>query len=348
MSAPTSGNFDCARLQEIKANLSTMFVNDGVLNADLQADVAPLQAIIDMQTASFTPLEDPMKDNTVKAVWFDNCGNDAVEDCNTDECAIDGVEGGTQCAEYELDICLESPGFKVTEKKFRSLGNTISQNQEISRMLARELQKMDQAVANRSVSFLNASVGENLNNSPYAPSSGYTNIPATAWNPDIFGYFEATRRRNKLPNMRLILGGLMEQYLWKIGMETSTGEGQNNARKVGSLGTVYTDSFTTEDVLTYKAAFLVNPDSVGFVSKAYHTPYGAGRVVPIDGGGNQTLYTVRSLAIPSITYDVIYQVKCIGNDIVHIWKLKFKGGFFLNPTGCNTDRTGVLEFRCAS
>ena len=347
MSAPTSGNFDCARLQEIKAKLNSAFVNNGVVDADMTADVASLRMAQDIQTATFTPLQDPNKDNFVKLVWLDNCSEDAAEECSTDECAIDGVEGGTQCADYELDICLESPGFKVTEKKFRGMGNTIDMDMEVARMLARELQKMDQGLANTWVSKLDSWGGENLNTSPYTVSSTSTAIPAAAWNPDVFGYLSVTRMRNKMPNMKLLLGGLMEQYFWKIANETSTGEGQNNARKVGSLGTVYSDMFTIESELGSKAAFLINPDSIAFVTKAYYSPYGSGRVVPISGGGHQTLYTIRSLALPGVVYDVIYQEVCEGNDIVHTWKLKVKAGMFLNPTGCNTDRTGVLKFLCA-
>lgn len=346
MSAPTSGNFDCARLQEQKLKLSQAFVNNGVVDADLMADVAPLQMIRSIQTARFPVLQDPQKDNSVKLVWLDNCADTTADECSTDECAIDGVEGGTQCADYTLDICLESPGIVVTEKKFREMGSTIDMDLEVARMLAREMQGMDQALANQSISKLDSWAGENLNTSPYTVSGNTTTIPAAAWNPDLFGYFAVTRQRNKLPNMKLLLGGLMEQYLWKVQYEASTPEGQAAARKVGALGQVYSDMFTTEAQLGSKAAFLVNPDSVAFVSKAYHAPYGAGRTIYPSGGGKQILYTINSLALPGVVYDVIYQEICDSNDVKHTWKLKVKAGLFLNPTGCNTDRTGVLKFVC--
>lgn len=347
MSSPTGGNFDCARLQEIKVSVDALVDPNDVKNAEYIPDIAPLQMVKEISTARFPDLEDPAKDNSYKAIWMDDCDDTEPADC-TESCEISGDSIGTVCKPYELDVCFEK-SYSVSERKFRELGPSVSMDQEIAIGLAKKLKLMDEEWARRTVATMQSMAGTNLNTSPYTVSASSTAIPATAWNPDLFGYFQATARRNKLPNMKLLLGGLMEQYFWKVGTETSTGEGQNNARKVQTLGKVYSDSFVTEEVVGSKAAFLVAPSALAVVTKAYFQPYGSGRE-EVASGNKQIMYTLVS-PNSGIRYDVTYQIKCITSggvkDWVHTWQIKTKGAVLTSPVFCNTSRTGVLEFLCA-
>lgn len=347
MSSPTNGNFDCARLQEIKVPLSAMINPNDVKNAEYIPDIAPLKMVQDISTFKALDLTDPTKDNTTKGIWMDDCDSTEPGDC-VEDCEISGTEIGTVCKDYELDVCFEK-GFSVSERKFRTLGNSVSFDEQVAIGLAKKLKLMDEQWARRAVAGMNSMAGQNLNTAPYTVSATSTAIPAAAWNPDLFGYFYTTKRRNKLPNMKLLLGGLMEQYLWKAEQETSTGDGLNNARKLGSLGSVYSDSFLTEDELGAKAAFLVDPSALAVVTKAYYTPYGAGRE-EIASGNKQIFYTITS-PNSGITYDVTYQVKCDATggtqDWVHTWVLRTKGAVLTNAVFCNTSRTGVLKFLCS-
>ena len=230
MSSPAEGNFDCARLQEIKVPLAALVNPNDVKNAEYIPDIAPLKMVMDIQTMKFTDLEDPTKDNTVKGIWMDDCDDAEPDDC-AETCEISGDEIGTLCKDYDLDVCFEK-GFSVSERKFRQLGNSVSMDQQVAISLAKKIKLMDEEWARRTVAAMDNMAGVNLNTLPYVPSGNETPIPAPAWNPDLFGYFAVTKHRNKLPNMRLLLGGLMEQYFWKIGMETSNPDGASNARKV--------------------------------------------------------------------------------------------------------------------
>ena len=91
----------------------------------------------------------------------------------------------------------------------------------------------------------------------------------------------------------------------------------------------------------------MNPSSVAFVSKAYFSPYGAGRPMNGSNGARQIWYTMPSYNIPGVVYDVVYQEECASNDVKHSWKITFNGGLFRNPNGCSDNRTGVLGFTCA-
>jgi len=346
MSQPTAGNFDCARLQEIKVRVDSLVTPNDVKNAEYIPDIAPLQMVKEIQTAQFPDLEDPTKDNTVKAVWMDDCDSAEPDDC-AEGCEIDGNEIGTVCKDYELTDCFEK-SFSVSERKFRAMGNTVSFDEQVAISLAKKIKLMDEEWARRTVSAMDSMVGENLNTAPYTVSSTHTSIPPTAWNADLFSYFAVTKARNKMPNMRLVLGGLMEQQLLKIEQEAGTEMGAANARKVASLGKVYTDMFVTEELLGHKAAYLIAPSALAVVTKAYNTPYGAGRE-EIASGNKQIHYTITS-PNSGIRYDVIYQVKCVSTsgaqDWVHTWMLRTKGAVLTSPVFCNADRTGVLKFRC--
>ena len=345
MSAPVEGAFTCAALQEIKALADKKFAPDGgVRAAEYVADVEPILMIQEIQTAQFQELADPNKDNTVRVIYMDDCDTDAPEACDTD-CDVDGPEIGLQCQDYELDLCFQK-SFSVKERKYRGLQN-VTMEEEISTNLLKKMKLLDEEVARYAVSRLNSWVGVNANTSPYPVSGTNTVIPSTAWNEDLFGYFYHTMKLNRMPNMKLFLGGLMNQTIWKIQMGASTPEGAVAARKIGSLGKVYTDLFITESELSTKKAFLVNPSSVAFVSKAYFSPYGAGRPMNGSNGARQIWYTMPSYNIPGVVYDVVYQEECASNDVKHSWKITFNGGLFRNPNGCSDNRTGVLGFTCA-
>lgn len=348
MSNVSAGTFTCSNLQTIIKRVEDHF-NPANPNPDYMADAAPLQFIREIQTAQIGELQDSNKDYTVKVVYTDKCSVSVTEDfAETGTCSIDGVEAGQQCETYTLDVHKQSPGWKITNLKYRDLGPTSSLTTEMSVNMAAEVKAMDQILANTTVSKLNSWKGTNLYTAaPGSVSGTTTTIPATAWNPNLFAYLTVARQYNKLPNAKLFLGGLMDQALVLAELESNTEQGAANVRKVKALGKVWSDMFTTEAVLGAKAAFLVNPDSVAFVHQARYKPYGVGERRIVDGGGEQLLTIIESNAYPGVFYDMITQKTCVAGDDVLTGKLFFHGGWFLSPVRCNTSRTGVLKFACA-
>ena len=348
MSNVSAGTFTCSNLQTIIKKAEDVY-NPANPNPDYVADAAPLQFIRSIQTAKFSDLQMPDKDHTVKLVYTDKC--DVTVSSNFDEtgtCSIDGVEAGQQCETFALDVHKQSPGWKITQLKYRDLGPTSSLSTEMAVNLAAEIKAMDQILANTTVSKLDAWKGTNLYTAaPGSVSGTTTTIPATAWNPNLFAYLTVARMKNKLPSAKLFLGGLMDQALVLAELESATEQGAANVRKVKALGQVFSDMFTTETVLGHKAAYLVNPDSVAFVSQNRHGNYGAGKERFVDGGGKQILTTVESNAYSGVFYDLITQESCVAGDDIRTGKLFFHGGWFLSPVRCNTSRTGVLKFRCS-
>ena len=171
-----------------------------------------------------------------------------------------------------------------------------------------------------------------------------TYIPAFAWNPDVFGYFDTALWMNKIQLGRMLSGTLLKQYYWKVAMETSNPTGASEAAKMTSFGIPYFDRRMDTILSPDKALFMFSGNSVAMATKARHAAYGPeGRMVDIDGGGRQRWYTIKSNSLPGVVYDIAYQEICVGGDIKHMWKIKTRGGSFLNPLDCDNDQTGMLK-----
>lgn len=342
MSEIVPGTFDCSKLLEVKAKVQEIFASEGVISAEYVPDVEPALAVLANQTAQFEVLTNPEKDREVKVYWVDDCDDTDPADC-TDQCTIEGTEIGDNCANYVLDECFEKT-FKVTEERFRT--SLLTREEVVARALLKKMKLMDEHWAAKAIAFLDASAGVNLYNAgQYTVSGNTTYIPATGWNPDVFGYLDTALWMNKLAGGKMLSGTLLKQYMWKVGMEVSDPTGASAQAKMTSFGVPYFDR-RMDTILGEKALFLFDPNSVALVTKARHSIYPAeGRKIDTPDG-MQTWMTIRSNSLPGVVYDLSYQEICSGDDISHQWKIKTRGGLFLNPLGCSNDRTGVLKFVC--
>lgn len=343
MSAPIAGNIDCAKLLEIKAKATELFVGGGMLGKEYIPDVEGALAILQGQTLRFEVLKDPAKDREVKAWWVDDCDTDDPVSC-TGDCTLSGESAGTECKYYTLDDCFEKT-FSYTEEQFRT--SLLSMEEMVATSLLKKMVLMDNFWAEKGIAALDLNAGTNLyTDGQYTISGSTTYVPATAWNPDLMGYLDAAQWMNKFGVSKALSGTLLRQAMWKVGMETSNPNGAAEARKMGALGGIMFDR-RMDGILGYKAMFLWDPNVIGLVTKSKWAQYGpSGREVPADGGGHQRRYTMNSFHLPGIVYDITYQMKCVNDDIEHIWKISTRGSYLTAPIGCNASRTGILKLRC--
>ena len=339
MSTPVLGNIDCALLLEIKEEINNVWNDTGSRAAEYVADVEPALAILKNQTARFEVLEQPDKDRELKVWWVDDCDNEDPTPIS-DLCTIDGDEAGTLCADYALNEGFEK-SFSVTEEKFRTSGLTMAQY--IAPIMLKKMQLLDEYWAAKALTALQLAAGVNKYAGQYDVVGNKTYIPAPAWNSDVFGYFDTALWMNKLGMSRMISGTLLKQHMWKVGMETTNPNGEAEVAKMTAFGVPYFSRRMDTD-LGYKAAFLFNVNSLAMVTKARHEIYGPeGREIKKDG----TLWsTIQSKNLPGVVYDLYAQESCVNGDIKHAWKIVTRGGIFQNPTGCDSDLTGVLQFVC--
>lgn len=349
MSVPTIGDFTPHALQDIIRRSDDVF-NPESPDPDYVAEVPVVKMIREIsKNRKYEGLEDPRKDNTLKTVWTKKCDVTVDEDFDrTQNCDITGVETGSDSQEFTLDIHKQSPGFSLSQNKYLGLGPTLTWEEEFAINLTAEGKAMDEIVNAAGVNKLTQWAGNNKFTDLYDVAGDITNIPPSAWNFDLFAYFNLVRKYNKYPKMRLLLGGLLSLPFEKLAPESATENGAANVRKSELLGPVFQDLFTVEEELGAKRAFLVDPDSVGFAHKAYHSIYPAAGQEEIANGNKQILTTFNSKNIPGVVYDLIVQRTCTDGDWITTGKLFFHGAYLLRPKGCDDDRSGVLEFGCAA
>lgn len=342
MSVTVSGTFDCGKLLEVKAKVAEIFEGEGVINKEYIPDVEPALAILQNQTANFEVLAQPEKDREVKVYWIDDCDDTDPEACD-DQCSLDGDPIGDQCANYALTECFFK-SFSVTEEMFRT--SLHSREEVVARAMLKKMKLMDEYWAAKAIAFFDASAGVNAFAGQYTVSGSSTYIPATGWNPDIFGYIDTALWMNKLSGGKMLSGTLLKQYMWKVGMETSDPTGASANAKMTSFGVPFFDR-RMDTILGEKALFMWDPNAAALITKARHSIYGAqGRPVDTASGPRVHMMTIDSNSLPGVVYDLYYQEVCVNNDIKHTFKIQTRGDIFLNPLGCDNDRTGVLKFVC--
>jgi hypothetical protein len=343
MSATVPGTFDCGKLLEIKEKIDQVWEGEKIIDADYIADVEPYLAIKENQTANLQVLEDPSKDYDLKINWLDDCDDEDPDDCG-DQCEMGGEEIGDMCEDLRMTECFEKK-FKITENKFRT--SIWSREEVMARALLRKMKILDEFWAAKAIAFMEASAGVNKYAGQFTVVGNETRIPAVSWNPDVFGYMDTALWMNKFRTSKMLSGTLLKQYMWKVGMEVSDPTGASQQAKMTSFGVPYFDR-RLDTILGEKTLFLFNQNSVATATKARHKAYGEqGRWVDGTGGNPRTYWnTIESKNLPGIVYDLYYAEVCENDDVTQMWKIKTRGDFFLNPKGCDDDRTGVLKFVC--
>lgn len=334
----SAANFDCGLLLESKIKMDEIWA-DAQASQEYVAEVDALQYLWENQThKTFTELQDPSKDRSIKINWLSDCATGEVEDCG-DECDIDGNEIGDSCRDYELDICKEI-GLKVAHKKYRT--SIWSKEEVLARARLSKMKQMDEYIVSTIISLLDTFTGTNQD-TQYGMLNGDTYIPATDWNASLMAYFQKVIILNRMRDAFMLSGNNLFQTIWNAEMNASNANGAGDAARFRSMKK-YFDLFNIDGTLGAQKTFLLRPGSYAFVNKAYYDPTPTQHIGP----DARMLYSVQSKNLPFISYDVIAHTICTGNEYYDVEKIMFKGGFFQNPIHCGGEMTGSLSFRCGS
>lgn len=339
MSAPVSGDFSCSDLLVIQARAEQIFADD-VRRPDYVAHVDAALAVMNNQTARFSMLQNPEKDREVQVMWLADCDEDEPEDCG-DDCDFTGNEVGSQCQTYAMTECFEKK-FSVAETDMRT--NVFDPEEVIAIQMLKKLKLMDEMWARKIIAKLDLWKGVNEFPQEFVYDSGETYIPAASWNGDLFAAISMMMIQNQLSNSFLLSGSNLYRANWKAVMESGNANGSGEDMKFKTFP-MYFDLFNLDSTLGAKKTFIVNPNSLAVVTKAYNPES------PMDfkfKNGNQIRYKVASPNLPGIEYDVYYAYRCENNKTYHDYMIRSKGGIFHNPLGCNDGRTGILSLLCGN
>lgn len=347
MSASVPGNIDCAITPEQKLALAQVWDDGGSVSAEYVAVTDAVRAIKSNQTARFKYLEEPDKDRTLKVWWPDDCREGEPDDCE-DECAVDGPVAGTQCVDYALTDCF-SWSWGITKKMFRT--SDMTPDQLVAVELLKAMKIMDEKLDRKAMDLLLAGRGVNkFDAGQYDVDGLVTWIPAAAWNPDLAAYLWMAAKKNKQNLPKVLTDTNLSQLGFLLEMQTTDPMGASAIAKFNkAFGGMYTD-INMDDHLGTKSTFLFQGNALFIANQARNAGDERGQKYQHPTTG---IYVTRDIMasknIPGITYDLFKSEVCVpGGDIKTSWRLQFRGGFFANPTGCDTDRTGVLELRCGT
>lgn len=338
----SAGNFDCAALLESKVMLNEIW-SDSQEQTDYIAEVEALKVVQSNQRGmALAPLQDPLKDRSLKVIWLSNCPDGTSVEDVADVCTIEGTEIGDNCKDYELTRS-KMIEFKVPRKAYRR--SMWSKEEVAAKALLVNMKALDEYIAQDFISIMDTFSGYNqLVTEPFTQAGNVTTIPAAYWTPNLFGYFAQAAIKNRMRDAYMLSGNNLFQTQWMVDMETGNAQnGAANARKMGSMNK-YWDLFNLDSVLGAQKTFLIRPSSLAFVSKNYNT-----NSTPIAVGGNvgQDLYNIQSKNLPFLTYDVIHTVECEDNEYWDKWRLEAYYDVLQNPSNCNGQLTGQLAFKCA-
>lgn len=333
------GDFSASQLLAIKLKAEEMW-SDAQSGADFQPYADAAVIVSQNQTARFQQLENPNKDNKVIVNWVKACEVE-VEDCETN-CTLDEPEVETAGKEYEYDIC-KKVGFSIDAEKLRS--NTYNFDEVVAPSLAMAIKKLDEFWAQKILVKMKAFAGVNLAPQPFnfdVPKNA-TIVPASLYGTvgSYTGFQLPTiltkqMIQNKINSPYFIDNGRLwleyQNSLLKSGATDGASiAGLNRARGLN----VNFDLFNFGAAgITDVTTFAVGRNAIAFKTHNRHT------ATPelVGGQVQQTRYTVPSIAIPNVFYDVYYTISCktVGGKahIMHTWRLETNGGIWLNPEGC--------------
>lgn len=332
-----AGDFSASQLAQTIIRADQMFADD-MMKADFEGNVDSWKAIKKEMNASVAVLEDPEKDREVKVTWINSCG-DVAEDCDGDDCDLAGNELGTDSKTYALGLCKQYK-FTVDEMAFRT--NDYSMEQVVAKGFLKADKALSEAITKSGLSRIESFKGVNqVTDGVGTVNAGTTetDVAAADWNERLFAYLYRVGIQNQMSNPFLLSGtNLFEDRL--VTMLAEANANGKGAAQLFKLMRTYFDLFNI-DIMNSPAlkTYLINRGSIAFASKAY---YGA---VPTEYiGAGQKRYSIASRNLDGVRFDVHYTNRCSGNTMKHDFMVKAKYDYFINPTGCDGTRTGVLAF----
>ena len=336
--AITAGDFSPSQLATALTHADTMWTDD-MRQADFRANAQVLEAIRAEQNADVTILQDPEKDREVKVHWVNMCGETA-QDCTTsaDDCDLSGNELGSDDKTYALGECKEW-SFTVDEMKFRN--NNLSMEEVVAAGLLKGDKALTEAMTATAMARIESWKGENLvgTSGPgtWDAVNTQTDIDDADWNASLFAYLYRMSLQNELSNPFLLTGENLFEDDLIAQMSRGNGEGKGAAALYNMMRKYY-DLFNIDPANGgAKKTYMINRGSIAFASKAYYSE------VPTRYK-QQDRYSIASRNLEGVRFDVFYTNRCSAKTMLHDFKMVANYDLFLNPTGCQETRTGILAF----
>lgn len=335
-----AGDFSKTRIQKIQLKAEKMY-KDAAAFSDLEPQADAAVIVASRQTAKFQELDKDGKKNKVAVSWIKTC-DIVVQDCTTD-CELTGPELDTDAKEYEYDLCKEV-GFSVDATKTET--DIYNEDELIARGLNAARKALDEWYAQMMLIKIKSFAGINQYPQPftYDPAINATVVPDAMYG-DPMGttsgfrlptIFDKQMMLNNMKNVYYIDNGrLYLDYQNSLLVKTgSDGASIATGARAAKLDVNFDMVNFNRAGITDATTFAIAKSAIAFRTKTKWNP--TPQVLP--GKVQQTVWTIPSLVIPGVSYDVYYQFTCevIGGEThyKHTYKVKTRGGIWLNPEAC--------------
>lgn len=341
-----AGDFSPSALLQVRLQAEEMW-SGGQFSSAYTPQAEAARAVLANQTAQITPLQLNNTDNTVGITWLNACDT-AVADC-VSNCDLTEAELSSQIKTYALDTCKKA-GFAIDREKLRT--NTFTREEEAARGTAAAVKALDEFWAQKVLAQLQAFAGVNVDPTPFTFNAAtmQTDVPAANYNQTLIPYLIRMGIKNRMANPYFIDGGSLFVDFMNTQFNAGNLDGKGDRARVDAIR-MFFDLFNFGAAGVTAETFMVNASAVAMVTRNRHDD----NPTVIGGSVQQTLYTVPSIALPGVKYDVYYTVKCSTVSgkahFLDSWRFETQGGVFLNPEACKVtvssvdyNPTGVLAF----
>lgn len=336
-----AGVFSETQLVNIQVKADEIW-QDRIQKADLNAEVGVAQALLANQTAKITPIEG-RKDLSVEIAWVNAC---EIDDQECVPCTFDSTELSTNKNTYTLDICREA-GFKVDDGAFRD--NMFDPEEVIANGFIAADKALSEYLAVQAVNWLNLNKGINeVTVGKGIVVGNDTYVPTHLWDAGLMAYFARVAQINRFNSPYLLSGNQLFESVWNAEKEYGNADGKGNKTKFGAFPMYFDliniDAVNTPDLITY----MLSKGAYAIANKTY---FPTSMIKYMD----RHVWSMNSRFLPGIRFDVEYTNDCdscatgtLPAPQLHYFKLTVNAGMFLNPVGCEEDRTGILTFICGT
>lgn len=318
------------------------------LKNSLGVQTEAVKAVLANQTAKFVEFDDWRKDKKIGIAFVDPCGA-TVKDCVTDNCTITENELSSDLIEFEPNICKEI-GFAINEDKLRK--NMFNLEDLYAEGVSTRLNALDEYLSTHVLAGLKTSAGTNVSPEPYTwdNTAKTTKVTADKYGLGLIPDLINDGLMNKMGGVYFIDNGSLwkDFYMAEINAGNLDGKGANTLTKQVKM---YFDQFNFAKAGLNESTFMVSNSAVALKTTNKFAP----TMVELGGKVGQTRYRLKSPNLDGIEYDVVYQLKCEGGEIIHTWRFYLRGFFATNPKGCaqtidisgtatQVKSTGVLSY----
>jgi len=315
-----------------------------MVRADLVPQFVTLQAIAEQQTANLSVVGLP--DNPdVKITWLNNCDL-TVDACADNVCTFAGESVSSYVQTLSIDQCAQTE-FSESFDTWRENEFGMAEAQSLNMLKA--MKAHVESISQYAVGVIEANLGTNIhdNQGQWTINGDTVEVPGSEWETTaIYGKLRRNAVKNRLDMPYILTGENLDQLQYMALTNQANGEGKGDAARVNTLP-AYFDLFNIEEVNDpLYVTYLINKGALAIASKGYFprvdNPQAPAGSQVLDG--NYERFSIANAFFPSVIHDVERVVSCPSGVWKENYRLKSRYKVFVNPTGCDSTRTGLLSF----